>query len=61
MNGVTPCLFTPDCSNRPQARAGLLGAHHPGRAARRVSRPSYLAFLREAYHHVRHTVPLLQA
>lgn len=27
----------------------------------RVSRPSYLAFLREAYHHVRHTVPLLQA
>jgi pyrroloquinoline quinone (PQQ) biosynthesis protein C len=26
-----------------------------------VSRPSYLAFLREAYHHVRHTVPLLEA
>lgn len=26
-----------------------------------VSLPSYLAFLREAYHHVRHTVPLLQA
>lgn len=26
-----------------------------------VSVPSYLAFLREAYHHVRHTVPLLQA
>jgi pyrroloquinoline quinone (PQQ) biosynthesis protein C len=25
----------------------------------RVSLPSYLAFLREAYHHVRHTVPLL--
>jgi hypothetical protein len=24
-----------------------------------VSLPSYLAFLREAYHHVRHTVPLL--
>ncbi len=23
--------------------------------------PSYLAFLREAYHHVRHTVPLLKA
>jgi heme oxygenase len=23
--------------------------------------PSYLAFLREAYHHVRHTVPLLRA
>ena len=27
----------------------------------RVSRPSYLAFLQEAYHHVRHTVPLLTA
>jgi len=26
-----------------------------------VSRPSYVAFLREAYHHVRHTVPLLRA
>ncbi|MBX3609645.1 MAG: iron-containing redox enzyme family protein [Hydrogenophaga sp.] len=26
-----------------------------------VSVPSYLAFLREAYHHVRHTVPLLKA
>lgn len=26
-----------------------------------VSLPSYLAFLREAYHHVRHTVPLLTA
>jgi pyrroloquinoline quinone (PQQ) biosynthesis protein C len=26
-----------------------------------VSLPSYQAFLREAYHHVRHTVPLMQA
>jgi pyrroloquinoline quinone (PQQ) biosynthesis protein C len=26
-----------------------------------ISRDSYLAFLREAYHHVRHTVPLLRA
>ncbi|MGE4239772.1 TenA family transcriptional regulator [Ramlibacter sp.] len=26
-----------------------------------VSLPSYLAFLREAYHHVRHTVPLMEA
>jgi heme oxygenase len=26
-----------------------------------VSLPSYVAFLREAYHHVRHTVPLLRA
>ena len=44
------------------ARQGLLatpiiqGALHG-----QVSLPSYLAFLREAYHHVRHTVPLLQA
>ena len=44
------------------ARRGLLatpiiqGALHG-----QVSLPSYLAFLREAYHHVRHTVPLLQA
>ena len=44
------------------ARRGLLatpiiqGALHG-----RVSLPSYLAFLREAFHHVRHTVPLLQA
>lgn len=29
--------------------------------AGRVSRPSYLAFLQQAYHHVRHTVPLMQA
>ena len=26
-----------------------------------VSRQQYLAFLQEAYHHVRHTVPLLMA
>lgn len=32
-----------------------------GALAGRVSRLSYLAFLREAYHHVRHTVPLLAA
>ena len=32
-----------------------------GALAGRVSRTSYIAFLREAYHHVRHTVPLLQA
>jgi pyrroloquinoline quinone (PQQ) biosynthesis protein C len=32
-----------------------------GCLAGRVSLPSYLAFLREAYHHVRHTVPLLAA
>jgi len=29
--------------------------------AGRVTRPRYVAFLREAYHHVKHTVPLLMA
>ena len=29
--------------------------------AGRVTRPQYLAFLTEAYHHVKHTVPLLMA
>jgi pyrroloquinoline quinone (PQQ) biosynthesis protein C len=29
--------------------------------AGRVTRPRYVAFLRQAYHHVRHTVPLLMA
>lgn len=32
-----------------------------GALAGQVSVPSYLAFLHEAYHHVRHTVPLLRA
>jgi len=32
-----------------------------GCLAGRVSLPSYIAFLNQAYHHVRHTVPLLQA
>jgi len=44
------------------AREGLLAAPIIQGALRgEVSLPSYLAFLREAYHHVRHTVPLLQA
>ena len=44
------------------ARAGLLSAPIiQGCLRGDVSLPSYLAFLREAYHHVRHTVPLLQA
>ena len=44
------------------ARAELLATPIiQGALAGRVSRPSYIAFLREAYHHVRHTVPLLQA
>ena len=44
------------------ARAGLLGTPIiQGCLRGEVSLPSYLAFLREAYHHVRHTVPLLHA
>ena len=45
------------------ARQGLLAAPIIQGVLLRgeVSLPSYLAFLREAYHHVRHTVPLLQA
>ena len=36
----------------PQVRAGLSGA---------ITRDTYLAYLAQAWHHVRHTVPLLQA
>lgn len=44
------------------ARQGLLSASIVQGCLRgEVSLPSYLAFLREAYHHVRHTVPLLRA
>lgn len=44
------------------ARGGLLGTPIiQGCLRGEVSLPSYLAFLREAYHHVRHTVPLLHA
>lgn len=43
-------------------RAGLLGTPIiQGCLQGQVSLPSYQAFLREAFHHVRHTVPLLQA
>lgn len=45
-----------------EARRSLLGAPIiQGTLRGEVSLPSYLAFLREAYHHVRHTVPLLLA
>ena len=45
-----------------QARAGLLGAPIiQGCLRGEVSLPSYLAFLEQAWHHVRHTVPLLMA
>jgi hypothetical protein len=44
------------------ARTGLLTAPIiQGCLRGEVSLPSYVAFLREAYHHVRHTVPLLKA
>jgi heme oxygenase len=44
------------------ARQGLLATPIIQGALRgEVSLPSYVAFLREAFHHVRHTVPLLQA
>jgi len=36
----------------PQIRDGLSG---------RISRETYVAYLAQAYHHVRHTVPLMQA
>ncbi|MFC5606262.1 TenA family transcriptional regulator [Variovorax soli] len=43
-------------------RAGLLSTPIIQDCLRaEVSLPSYLAFLREAYHHVRHTVPLMRA
>ena len=45
-----------------QARMGLLSAPIiQGCLRGEVSLPSYIAFLTEAYHHVKHTVPLLQA
>jgi len=44
------------------ARQGLLATPIiQGCLRGEVSLPSYVAFLREAYHHVRHTVPLLKA
>ncbi len=44
------------------ARQGLLATPIiQGCLLGEVSLPSYVAFLREAYHHVRHTVPLLRA
>jgi pyrroloquinoline quinone (PQQ) biosynthesis protein C len=44
------------------ARLGMLTAPIiQGCLRGEVSLPSYVAFLREAYHHVRHTVPLMRA
>jgi pyrroloquinoline quinone (PQQ) biosynthesis protein C len=50
------------CARTSAARARLQAAPIIGRALRGdVTHESYLAFLTEAYHHVRHTVPLLMA
>jgi len=49
-------------SETADARMGLLSTPIiQGCLRGEVSLPSYQAFLREAYHHVRHTVPLLYA
>jgi len=49
-------------SSTADARAALVATPIIARALRgEVSLPSYLAFLAEAYHHVRHTAPLLEA
>lgn len=55
--------FFEELQNRTtDARAGLLDAQIIKDAlAGRIARHQYLAFLGEAYHHVRHTVPLLMA
>jgi len=39
-------------ASTPQIQDGLVG---------RISRETYIAYLTEAYHHVKHTVPLMQA
>ncbi len=45
-----------------EARAGLVGIPLVQRAlSGEVTREEYLAFLAQAYHHVKHTVPLLMA
>jgi len=49
-------------SETAEERLGLLAAPIiQGCLRGEVSLPSYLAFLREAYHHVSHTVPLMRA
>ena len=49
-------------SRTDAARNELLAAPIIGRAlAGRITLPEYAAFLEQAYHHVRHTVPLLMA
>ena len=55
-------FFSRLLSESAAAREGLIAAPIIQACLRgEVSMPSYAAFLQEAYHHVRHTVPLLQA
>ena len=55
-------FYTQLLEQTTDARIGLVSAPIiQGCLRGEVSLPSYLAFLREAFHHVRHTVPLLQA
>lgn len=55
-------FYTRLLAETASARQGLLATPIiQGALVGRVSLPSYVAFLREAYHHVRHTVPLLRA
>ncbi|MBX3608026.1 MAG: iron-containing redox enzyme family protein [Piscinibacter sp.] len=62
MNLPTDSFFAQLVRDTAADRAGLVAAPIiQGCLAGRVSRPSYVAFLTEAYHHVRHTVPLLRA
>jgi len=55
-------MFIDDLQRQTSAeREFLLTAPVIGRClAGRIDRPLYVSFLMEAYHHVRHTVPLLQ-
>ena len=55
-------MFIDDLQRQTSAeREFLLTAPVIGRClAGRIDRPLYVSFLTEAYHHVRHTVPLLQ-
>jgi pyrroloquinoline quinone (PQQ) biosynthesis protein C len=59
----TPMSFYQQLQEATTAdRAGLVAAPIiQGTMRGEVSVPSYLAFLTQAYHHVRHTVPLLEA
>jgi pyrroloquinoline quinone (PQQ) biosynthesis protein C len=60
MNAIN--LYDQLIRHSDEARRHLLGQRLIQRALNgEIDRPTYLAFLHEAYHHVRHTVPLLMA